>query len=492
MAEPGLGPVPGMESPRPLEVGMQVVCPSRNFIGGTLTKKIHPRAQVTLVDGRKRWFLLELLEAGEAPEDGMGIGEDAGEVSEGRLEEEDLARCTTLLQSQEQLARTASARVVEEQKSVEELQKQFGGTGDQSDRAKLDQLMSKLTLSREQSAQDDKLLKADEEWLDLALAKVQRRNRLGIPGATPDVLAHFDADQLTREKTTKFKEEQAMYEQRQRQKTLDAAQAAPEPAPAAVEETGGGGAAPEPEAPVGAVITSYTCCKTAQIRSGFSLDSDKAGVLNRGSVIQAFEHRVNDAGTTRVRFSDGWVSMKTGTGVLVLEPVGESSGEGGSDSAAEAFVKQSVDKFLGSPVVWVKLVVPDCTESPLICRYNMRSPLNHEVQLILKDGSVSPYVKVYLLEEPSEDEWRAAAQLLRYQMRSQGGDVPIIPDADLPTPLAFSVPGVGWKKGLALKIFGESSYPALQPGQLPAAEAARMLGLAIEALDDASERLCAL
>ena len=82
-----------------------------------------------------------------------------------------------------------------------------------------------------QNAEDDVLAKEDEERLDIALAKVQRQNRMGIPGATPDALAHLETDQLSRQKTTKFREEQTKYEQRQRQRTLDAAQlaAAPEP-----------------------------------------------------------------------------------------------------------------------------------------------------------------------------------------------------------------------------------------------------------------------
>jgi hypothetical protein len=70
------------------------------------------------------------------------------------------------------------------------------------------------------------------------------------------------------------------------------------------------------------VVARYTCRMKSQIRAGFAMDSDKAGVLGKGEVIDAFEEQANDAGTTRVRFSKGWVSMKTGKGDLVLEPVG--------------------------------------------------------------------------------------------------------------------------------------------------------------------------
>ena len=69
-------------------------------------------------------------------------------------------------------------------------------------------------------------------------------------------------------------------------------------------------------------VGSYTCLIKSQIRSGFEMDSDKAGVLKKGEVIDAYELKVNDQGTTRVRFARGWVSMAAGNGAVVLEPVG--------------------------------------------------------------------------------------------------------------------------------------------------------------------------
>ena len=70
------------------------------------------------------------------------------------------------------------------------------------------------------------------------------------------------------------------------------------------------------------VIASYSCRMKSQIREGFAMDSKKAGILGKGEVIDAVEERVNEEGTTRVRFSKGWVSMRTAKGEVVLEPVG--------------------------------------------------------------------------------------------------------------------------------------------------------------------------
>ena len=63
----------------------------------------------------------------------------------------------------------------------------------------------------------------------------------------------------------------------------------------------------------------YVCKKRSVIRSGFDLDSDKAGVLEVGVVVAVIEERENAKGTTRVHFEGGWVSKVTGTGLLALE-----------------------------------------------------------------------------------------------------------------------------------------------------------------------------
>ena len=94
---------------------------------------------------------------------------------------------------------------------------------------------------------------------------------------------------------------------------------APSPAPAPAPARSPPARAPPatPEA-----VQRYTCVKKSQVRAGFEMDSDKAGVLKKGEVIDAYELKVNDQGTTRVRFARGWVSMAAGNGAVVLEPVG--------------------------------------------------------------------------------------------------------------------------------------------------------------------------
>ena len=77
------------------------------------------------------------------------------------------------------------------------------------------------------------------------------------------------------------------------------------------------------------VIATYSCRTKSQIREGFAMDSKKAGILGKGEVIDAFEERVNEDGTTRVRFSKGWVSMRSGKGDVVLEPVGGTAAPDG-------------------------------------------------------------------------------------------------------------------------------------------------------------------
>ena len=82
-----------------------------------------------------------------------------------------------------------------------------------------------------------------------------------------------------------------------------------------------GAPAPKPDA----VMATYKFCQKSQIRAGFDMASDKTGILAKGDIVDSFEERVNDAGTTRVRFAQGWVSMKAGNGSVVLEPVGEAA-----------------------------------------------------------------------------------------------------------------------------------------------------------------------
>jgi hypothetical protein len=48
-------------------------------------------------------------------------------------------------------------------------------------------------------------------------------------------------------------------------------------------------------------IAVMTVVKKSQIRSGFEMDSDKAGVAKKGDEVLVFEERTNEKGTVRVR-----------------------------------------------------------------------------------------------------------------------------------------------------------------------------------------------
>ena len=97
-------------------------------------------------------------------------------------------------------------------------------------------------------------------------------------------------------------------------------EAAPAPAPAP------SAAAATPAAGGGA--KHYLSTRRCVIRSGFDMDSAKAGTLEKGVVITVLEERINDKGVVRVHFKadfegnplEGWTSQKTGTGAVVLEP----------------------------------------------------------------------------------------------------------------------------------------------------------------------------
>lgn len=68
------------------------------------------------------------------------------------------------------------------------------------------------------------------------------------------------------------------------------------------------------------------------------MDSDKAGILAPDTVIEALEvQQIQNGGgtTTRVRYSEGWVSEVTGGGITVLELVAEPAAEGAAPTAEE-------------------------------------------------------------------------------------------------------------------------------------------------------------
>ena len=73
--------------------------------------------------------------------------------------------------------------------------------------------------------------------------------------------------------------------------------------------------------------SKYTCVENTWIHSGFGVRSKRVGMLKIGEVIDAIDQRLTEDGILRVQFCKGWVSMRTGTGVVCLEPGGTAAAE---------------------------------------------------------------------------------------------------------------------------------------------------------------------
>ena len=73
--------------------------------------------------------------------------------------------------------------------------------------------------------------------------------------------------------------------------------------------------------------SKYTCVENTRIHSGFGVCSKRVGMLKIGEVIDAIDQRRTEDGILRVQFCKGWVSMRTGTGVVCLEPGGTAAAE---------------------------------------------------------------------------------------------------------------------------------------------------------------------
>ena len=67
----------------------------------------------------------------------------------------------------------------------------------------------------------------------------------------------------------------------------------------------------------------YKCVKKNQARAGFEMDSGKAAVAAPPMVIEVIESKVNDAGVLRIRFSGGWVSERTASGIVCWQGLSE-------------------------------------------------------------------------------------------------------------------------------------------------------------------------
>ena len=100
--------------------------------------------------------------------------------------------------------------------------------------------------------------------------------------------------------------------------------AAPAPRPVPVPALTPAPAVPPPLLPpvvkVNLVLNKqYACVRRSMTRVGFSMDSEKAGIVEIGDVVTVLETRVNEANTTRVRFERGWTNATMTDGSIVFE-----------------------------------------------------------------------------------------------------------------------------------------------------------------------------
>ena len=65
----------------------------------------------------------------------------------------------------------------------------------------------------------------------------------------------------------------------------------------------------------------YTCVQRSMIRAGYSMESEKVGILEIGDIVLVKETRVNEANTTRVSFERGWTNATMTDGRQVLAPL---------------------------------------------------------------------------------------------------------------------------------------------------------------------------
>ena len=70
------------------------------------------------------------------------------------------------------------------------------------------------------------------------------------------------------------------------------------------------------------------------VRAGFDMKSKPVGQLKKGEELECLESKVNDRGTTRIRFKgrlEGWASLTTGSGDTLLEAIADSEKEGDAE-----------------------------------------------------------------------------------------------------------------------------------------------------------------
>jgi hypothetical protein len=79
----------------------------------------------------------------------------------------------------------------------------------------------------------------------------------------------------------------------------------------------------------------YRVMANSKIRAGFAMTSKDKGMIKAGTVVKALEERVNNAGITRVRCAQGWLSVKSSDGTVLLKKAGSTDTEEETESEYE-------------------------------------------------------------------------------------------------------------------------------------------------------------
>ena len=89
--------------------------------------------------------------------------------------------------------------------------------------------------------------------------------------------------------------------------------------------------------------------RLGKLRAGFEQTSEDLGVIPAGQVIDVEEKRVNELGITRVRCSEGWLSVSARDGTRLLRPLRDD------DSDADSFVTETEEEDDGEEVLtWLE------------------------------------------------------------------------------------------------------------------------------------------
>lgn len=141
----------------------------------------------------------------------------------------------------------------------------------------------------------------------------------------------------------------------------------------------------------------YTVILAAKKRAGFDPTSQDLGIVHVGQVITELESRVNEQGITRVRYSDGWLSVKTGDGRLILEELPPDSGgsmqptepQRGWQPPAPAQQPAQPAQQPPHPGTWQSAVPPGGSDAEAACRSKYSSMTVDQLRRQCQDAWMS-------------------------------------------------------------------------------------------------------